>query len=74
MERYMTYQDAATELGWSRTGLRHWVRRHNRRHPENQIRRLCGKICLSDFLAAIQATNERYAPHHPTKPNKESNQ
>lgn len=61
MERYLTYREVATQMSWSRSGLRHWVRRHNKRHPESPIRRLCGKICLTDFEAAIEAENQRYA-------------
>jgi len=62
MDRYLTYREVATQMGWSRSGLRHWVRRHNQRHPDNPIRRLCGKVCLTDFEAAIEAENQRYAP------------
>lgn len=62
MDHYVTLREAAKHLGWSRSALRHWVRRYNRRNPTTAIRRLCGKLCLGDLEQAIGHENQRYAP------------
>lgn len=60
MDSYRSYKSAAAQLGWSSPGLRSWVRRYNKRHPESPIRRMFGRVHLLDLENAIRAETEKY--------------